>query len=248
MKFMGDYHMHTAYSDGRGTVEEMAVAARRRHLSAIGVAEHGPRSIGTGVKNEKSYLEIKAKLQALQPSFPDIRFLTGAEANVIHPGGRLDITKDTIQRLDYLLVGLHPFVLPQGWEGWDWMLENQAGKVFSFLDRRVRNTNTKALKEAIYSYDVWAVSHPGLGMPIEIAELAKACQAKDTAWEINAGHCFPSCREVLEAARYGVEFVVNSDAHFPETVGDLSYGSWVLEKAGVPAERVRNAKMRAFKE
>lgn len=101
--------------------------------------------------------------------------------------------------------------------------------------------NTKALKEAVYRHDVWAVSHPGLKMEVDISELAQACAARDTLWEINAGHKHPSYEEVVKASRYGVEFVVNSDAHFPESVGSLEYGSWVLEKAKIPLEQVNNA-------
>ncbi|MCR4441637.1 MAG: PHP domain-containing protein [Peptococcaceae bacterium] len=241
MKFFGDYHVHTTLSDGRGTVEEMVEAASRRGLKEFGLAEHGPASIGTGVKDEGVYLTIKEKLRALQAGYPDLQLYTGAEADIIGPDGRLDLSKKVIKQLDYLLVGLHPYVLPQKAAGAAWLLANQAPGRFSFLKKRVKNWNTKAVVEAVHSCGVTALAHPGLKMEIDIPEAARACCARDVAWEINTGHRFPSCREVLEAARCGVDFIVNSDAHFPETVGCLDYGSWVLEKAGVPCERVRNA-------
>jgi putative hydrolase len=61
-------------------------------------------------------------------------------------------------------------------------------------------------------------------------------------WEINAGHKYPNYQQVLEAARCGVDFIVNSDAHFPESVGYLDYGAWVVEKCQIPLERVKNAR------
>ncbi|MGB4018886.1 MAG: PHP domain-containing protein [Syntrophomonadaceae bacterium] len=241
MKFFGDYHMHTTYSDGRATVEEMVEAGQNCGLEEIGLADHGPRNIGTGVKNEKTFLLIKDELNKIQEAKPEIKLSVGAEANIINPAGDLDLTREVIKDLDYLIVGLHPFVRPRGSGGLCWLLGNQLIRFIRPLERRVQNANTKALVEAIYKHKVWAISHPGLKMPIEIAEVARACIARGTAWEINTGHKHPCLADALAAARSGVDFVVNSDAHFPETVGSLEYGSWVLEKAGVDPKRVLNA-------
>ncbi|MFY9174680.1 MAG: PHP domain-containing protein [Peptococcia bacterium] len=241
MQFFGDYHLHTTYSDGRASVAEMVEAGREAGLKEIGIADHGPRNIGTGVKGQASYLAIREELDQIQYTYPDVKLFLGAEANIISPTGVIDLEQETIAELDYLLVGLHPFVWPQGLKGLGWVMENQLASFIPALKRRVKNANTKGLVEAIHKNKVWAISHPGLKMAIEISEVARACVARDTAWEINTGHKFPSYAEVLEAAKVGVDFVVNSDAHFPETVGSLEYGSWVLEKAGVEPERVRNA-------
>lgn len=241
MKFMGDYHVHTVCSDGRGTFAQMAKVACERGLTQLGFAEHGPRNIGTGVKCEEVLLSIKQKMLEMQPDFPQIQLLTGVEADIISLNGSLDISREVIRELDYLIAGLHPYILPSGMKAAGWILRNQATKWAPAIRKRVKNDNTKALINAVYSYDIWAVSHPGLKMEIEIEEAARACAARNTAWEINTGHGFPSYRDVLSAARCGVDFVVNSDAHFPQTVGDLSYGSRVLEKAEVPVERIRNA-------
>lgn len=240
MNFYGDYHVHTLNSDGRGSVEAMIMAADSCGLQEIGLADHGPGNIGTGVKNDQVFLRINEELAALRPKYRDLRILSSAEADVVSLNGDLDIARDVISALDYLIVGLHPYVFPRDLQGFGWLLANQL-TIPGRNRNRVRNMNTKALKEAVYKHDVWAVSHPGLKMVIDIPEMARACAVRDTLWEINTGHKQPSYHEVLEAARYGVNFVVNSDAHFPESVGSLDYGSWVLEKAGVPWDRVRNA-------
>lgn len=241
MQFIGDYHMHTTYSDGRGTVGDMVLAGQSCGLKEVGLADHGPNNIGTGVKNSQSFLAIKAELTQLQVDNPELQLFSGAEADVISLAGDLDVEVKVIKELDYLIVGLHPLAWPADLGGMAWLLENQLVKLVPALRTRVKNNNTKALIEAIYKHDVWAISHPGLKMPLEIAEVARACAARNTAWEINTGHKHPTYHEVIEADHFGVDFVVNSDAHYPETVGSLEYGSWVLEKVGVGTERVRNA-------
>ena len=241
MQFVGDYHMHTICSDGRAHIEDMVAAGQESGLLEIGIADHGPANIGTGVKDVRDFLTIKKEISRLQAINPSVKCLTGAEADVLDFSGKIDLEPAIIKELDYLIVGLHPFIKPVGLKEGSWLLRNQLQQVFPRLKSRVRNDNTKALVEAIHQFDLLAISHPGLKMPIEITEVAKACLIENTAWEINTGHQFPSYAEVLQAAKCGVDFIVNSDAHFPESVGRLEYGSWVLEKAGVSEARVRNS-------
>ena len=242
MKFYGDYHLHSSYSDGRCSVKEMVKAASLTGLAEMGLADHGPHNIFTGLKSERMLLEIKKEIEQLQPLYPDLQIKLGVEANIISLNGELDVGKEIIAELDLLIAGLHPYILPGGIVDAPWVLRNQTVKILPMVKNRVKNENTKALVETIYRYDVDIISHPGLKMPIEIAEVARACLRRNTFWEINAGHRFPGLQEVSTIARQGVNFVVNSDAHFAESVGALEYGSWVLEKAGVPHEQIKNAK------
>lgn len=240
MDFYGDYHMHSTYSDGRGTVGQMVKAASRAGLMEMGITDHGPANIGTGVKNENVFLQVKKEARKLQPDYPGLTIFSGAEANIINEHGDLDISRKLIKQLDYLLVGLHPYAKPRKLQEAGWILRNHTFNLFPGLKNKVKNINTKAIIESIYRFDIKAITHPGLKMPINIPEVARACLKTDTAWEINTGHEFPGWNQIAEAARFGTDFIVNSDAHFPETVGRLEYGSSVLEKAGVCAERVKN--------
>lgn len=240
MDFYGDYHMHSTHSDGRGPVEQMVKAASQAGLKEMGITDHGPANIWTGVKNENVFLQVKKETSKLQPDYPDLTIFAGAEANIINEHGDLDISRKLIKQLDYLLAGLHPYARPRKLKESGWILRNHAVNICPALKNKVKNINTKAMVESIYRYDLKAITHPGLKMPIDIPEVARACLKTDTAWEINTGHEFPHWSQIAEAARFGSDFIVNSDAHFPETVGRLEYGSRVLEKAGVSPERVKN--------
>ncbi|MFZ5945733.1 MAG: PHP domain-containing protein [Bacillota bacterium] len=242
MEFTGDYHMHTKYSDGRAEMAEMAEAAHLKKLSEIGIADHGPGNIGTGVATSNTYLEIKKEAELLAQDFPQLKILVGAEADIVGLNGQLDINKQVVKQLDYLLVGLHPYVVPNDWgTAWNYVLGNQLVKINKGLKEKIKNINTKTLLASIEKNDVLAVTHPGLKMDIDYYELSRTCLKTDTAFEINTGHTFPNLEAVLKVADSGIKFIVNSDAHFPESVGEFDYGAYVLEKAGIPAERVVNA-------
>lgn len=246
MRFFGDYHLHSTYSDGRASVGEMVTAGISAGLEEIGFAEHGPRNIGTGIKSQNSLLQLQEELKQYQKEYPEVRLLTGLEANIISGDGELDVSRNIIRKLDYLIAGLHPYIRPAQWSDLAWVAGNSLSNINVVPGlgwrRRIKNENTKALVETIYRYEPLAISHPGLKMPIDPEEIVKACLAKGTCWEINSGHKFPNHKEVNWLAQQGVNFLVNSDAHFPESVGALEYGAWVLTKAGVPLSQVKNAR------
>ncbi len=53
MKLYGDYHTHTIYSHGSGTIRDNVEEALRKGLKEIGICDHGPGHYLYGVKKEK---------------------------------------------------------------------------------------------------------------------------------------------------------------------------------------------------
>lgn len=243
MEFFADYHTHTTYSDGRGTVRENVEAALARGLEAVGITDHGPKNISVGVDKPETYLAIKEEIRTLNDKYEKINILAGAEADITGVDGSIDIPKEVVRELDLLIVGLHPFVIPDSIsDGWRLVVQNQLCKLSRRCLERVRNTNTKALIEAMHCYDVDIISHPNLKMPVDIRAVAEACARREVAFEINTGHYYDKTELIREAAAAGVTFVVNSDAHFPQTVGELSAAALWLEKLHIPPDMVMNAR------
>lgn len=243
MEFFADWHTHSTYSDGRGTIEENIQAAFRKGLKEVAITDHGPANIGVGVKGAETYLEIHNKIREYDLKYDEITVKSGAEADIIGLDGTIDIPKSIAGKLDILIVGLHPYVWPAKLNAaWSVVAVNQLALLSRRFRQRARVNNTKALKEALYKYDVNFVSHPNLKMPVEISEIARACAEQDTALEINTGHHYDKEELVYTSLREGVNFTVNSDAHFPETVGNLTGGMELMEKFNVPVDRILNAR------
>jgi len=241
LSWTGDFHTHSKYSDGRNTISEMVDAAQDKGLKNIAITDHGPANIGTGVKASETYLVIKDQISKLQETRPEIKILAGAEADIISCQGDIDISDRVLKELDILLVGLHPYVKPKSFiDGVNFVLGNQAAKWIPYFRGRVKNINTKALVEAMHRFPITAISHPGLGMPLDLEEVARACLATDTAYEINTGHNFQKSNEIKEVGKSGVSFMVNSDAHFTKTVGNFDPGLHLLKNANIPLEQIVN--------
>src|SRR5690554_3198331 len=123
-KIVSDWHTHTRYSDGKGTVEDNVRAAADKGLTEIAITDHGPRGIFIGVEKPSTYLDIKKDIEALEGQYP-VRVLLRAEANVTDLQGTIDIPQEISKEMDVLLVGLHPQVMAESLtENLGWMLPN----------------------------------------------------------------------------------------------------------------------------
>ncbi len=243
MELIADYHTHTVHSHGTGTVEENVTAAQRRGLAKVAITDHGPANLfGLGVKAPEVLLSVGKEIRQVEEERPGIQVLAGVEANVVSGEGDLDVSDDLLRDLDVVLVGLHPLVhyrsttdtLRLG-------LLNLAGRVSQRLYRRSRETNTRALEEAVTRHEVDIVTHPGLHLSIDTARLAATCASVGTALEISAGHPYVTTDFVRVAREAGAVFAIGSDAHRPEDVGNLGPGLAVAEAAGLPPALVLNA-------
>jgi len=243
MELFADYHTHTTYSDGRGKLEENVQAAIARGLREVAITDHGPRNIGTGVKEAATFLEIKEEVRGLAGKYPEITVKVGAEADITGIDGQIDIPEHIIKELDLLIIGLHPYIWPDSVsDAWELVIMNQLAKFSRSMARKVINTNTKALVAAMDRYPATIISHPDLQMHVDVKEVARACARTGTAFEINTGHHHYLTLELLEqAAREGVNFSIDSDAHYPATVGDLRVGIELAEKAGISPDKIINA-------
>lgn len=242
MQLFADWHVHTNYSDGQATLEEMVAAAAGRGLDEVAITDHGPRGMFIGVREAGVYRELKEQAAWLAERY-QVRVLVGAEANVINLSGDIDLPASIFNELDIFAAGLHPQVWCwPWWQTLTWILPNQLGKSFEGIRARMREANTLALVAAVRQNPLTFISHPGLVMSVDLDEVARACAATGCAMEINTGHHYDRGEVVLAALRARARLVVNSDAHIPETVGKLDTGIQLLDKYRVPPEQVLNAR------
>lgn len=244
MQVFADYHTHSEYSHGHGTIAGNIRAAQSRGLQALAITDHGPATaFGMGVRSEEDLLEIKARLCSLAPSYPGLKLLAGVEANVISLEGDLDVSDEVLGQLDIVLVGLHPSVYPRTLRDAAALVGvNALGRYTRLVHRLARRLNTRALIRAVDRHRVDIVTHPGWKLDIDTRALARACAARGTALEINAAHGFLSREFVRVAAAEGVRFAIGSDAHCPADVGRLEAGVAVAEALGLRADQIINAR------
>lgn len=244
-KLFADYHTHTRYSHGSGSVAANAAAADRLGLDEVAITDHGPASLGCGIRRSTILERVKADAARYNAMYPRPVVLAGVEANVIGLDGTLDVEPAQLASLDLVVAGLHPhvwartlsdlsdLVLLNVWARW-----SKRGSAV----QRAQRANTSALIHAVRRYDINIISHPGHQMPVDLQALAGACAAEGTALEVNANHPGIARDIVAAAAATGALVAISSDAHSPAAVGQFQPVLELVREAGLPASQIINAR------
>lgn len=236
-----DYHTHTRFSHGKGDIEDNVLAARALGLKIVGITDHGYGHMGYGIRRRDLPL-MRERVNLLRDRYPDMEILLGVEANVLDAEGRLDVAEEDLKHLDLLLAGYHFGSVPATVSAVKLHCANFASRTGLCMDR-ARELNTLAFCRAMDRYPVNILTHPGAKGPVDIGEVAATASRRGVWLEINAHHGYLTGPQLIEAARYDVKFVVSSDAHRPEDVGNCSAGLERALSAGIQPERLVNYRM-----
>ena len=219
----GDLHLHTTWSDGSGSVLEMATAAAARGYGYLAICDHsGGLAIANGLNAER-LAEQRAEIEALRDESP-VRLLAGSEVEV-HRDGRLDFEDDVLAGLELVVASLHSGI------------------------RQDRETITDRICWTLANPNVDIVAHP-TGRLIERRQGAdydwdavyEAAKASATALEINADPARLDMREAhaRRAVDFGCLIAIDSDAHHPESLANMRYGIGIARRAWVEPRQVIN--------
>ena len=218
----GDLHMHTTLSDGHASVEEMAAAARELGYEYIAITDH---SASHGFGDDVQPDELLRRLEEIR-SLPDlgITVLAGTETNVL-PDGSVDYEDHVLEQLDWVIASLHTS--------------------FRLNEKKQTERMLRAMEHPL----VDAIGHPTGRLlerrepyPLDLDRVIAKALDTGTFLEINAN---PDRRDLNDvyaraAAEAGVKLLVNSDAHWPETLGNMRYGVATARRAWLTAANVGN--------
>ncbi|KMT21070.1 PHP domain-containing protein [Clostridium cylindrosporum] len=240
MRIFGDYHTHTIYSHGKGTIEDNVKVAISKGLREIVISDHGPGHFLFGVKSSNLPI-MRKEIDRLQKKYKDINIMLGVEANIISLDGDIDVSNEDLKLLDKLLVGFHYGAFGKT------ILDNHAlfirpriGKLLKGLKNSNIINVTRAVVNSIERYKIDILTHPGDKTPVCISPIANAAKKYGTFLEINAGHGHLTVDDAKIALNEGANFIINSDAHKPSDVGNVDRAINIAIEAGIPIDRIVN--------
>lgn len=231
----GDYHTHTTYSHGKGSVEDNVKAAIAAGLKEIAITDHGPRHLLAGVKLRRMADFLK-DIRNMRNKYPQINIITGMECNFLSPRGEIDLPEEYADELDIVICGYHKGIRPLKIRDIRFFL----GNLITKNGRKTLARNTDAYVNAILSNDIDIISHPMHDCRIDLKAVGEAAASKGTLMELNGKRVSLSPDELVLLAETGCRFILNSDAHIPERVGDVSCEKEVWKLSGLPDELIVN--------
>jgi DNA polymerase (family 10) len=220
----GDFHVHTEWSDGHDSIEEMAAAARERGYKYLAITDHSAgRGIAHGLSGERLRQQM-AEIKTLDRKLKGLRLFTGIEVD-IRADGALDYPDELLSEIDVVVAAVHSGM------GQD------------------RDKMTRRLIRALENPHVDILAHPtcrllGEREPVEVdlEEVFRAALRTNTALEINAMPDRLDLKDihVIRAKELGVKLVIGTDAHSAEQLELMRFGVGVARRGWCEAGDIIN--------
>ncbi|MFK2824575.1 DNA polymerase/3'-5' exonuclease PolX [Bacillus sp. B190/17] len=220
----GDVHMHTTWSDGAYSLEEMVEACRAKGYEYMVITDHSRfLKVANGLSVER-LLQQNKEIRRLNEQYEDIEILSGIEMDIL-PDGTLDYDDDVLSQLDFVIASIHS----------------------SFS--QPRQTIMARLKAALRNPHVDLIAHPTGrligrrdGYDVDMEELIELAKETNTALELNANpHRLDLSADYLKKAQAaGVKIMINTDAHAIEHLEFMEIGAKAARKGWLRPETVVN--------
>ena len=221
----GDLQMHSTWSDGRYTIEQMALACRALGYEYFAMTDHsgGALAMVNGLTAERARAQW-AEIDEVRGRVDGIRILRSMEVDILKDGS-LDMDDETLAGLDLVVVSVHSFMKMDGAD------------------------MTERVIEALRHPEVDILGHPTGRIlsrrppfAIDMDAVLVAAAELDVAVEINASPNRLDLSDVhaFRARELGVRLVVSTDAHTKRELENMRYGVDQARRAWCAAGHVLN--------
>lgn len=219
-----DSHTHTlASGHAYSTINEMIAAAKQKNLSLLAITEHAPNMPGSC---QRIYFD---NLRVVPREYGNLTVLFGVELNILNRRGEVDLSENTLEKLDVVIASIHPPCYS----------ENSS------------EAHMQAYLNVMKNPYVHIIGHPDDGrFPLDYEVLVKAAKECHKLLEVNSSSLSPTsyrvnARENYEemlalCKQYEVPVVIDSDAHIDRAVGEHTRAWELIRSCGFPERLIAN--------
>ncbi|MFZ3576359.1 DNA polymerase/3'-5' exonuclease PolX [Virgibacillus sp. DJP39] len=220
----GDLHMHTTWSDGGQSLEEMVNEARKIGYEYIAITDHSKFLRVANGLDETKLRKQRVEIERINDKYSDIHVFAGVEMDIL-PDGTLDFDNEFLKEMDFVIGAIH--------------------SSFNQTEEKIM----KRLENAMENPYVTFIAHPTgrvigrrSGYPVDMNKLFQLAKETNTALEINANpnRLDISAEWARKAQENDVMVVVNTDAHSFQMLDDMKHGVGIARKGWIEKSNVLN--------
>jgi DNA polymerase (family X) len=222
----GVFHVHSTWSDGMATIEEMARTAQGLGYRYLGLSDHSQSARYANGLEPVRVQEQHRVIDRLNATLDGMTILKGSEVDIL-PDGSLDYPDDLLRQMDFVVASVHSgFTMPP---------EQMTARIIKAMRNRYVTmvghlTGRLLLGRAGYALDVGAITAEASRLGVVI-ELNANPHRLDLDW-----------RHLRAPHAQGLLTSINPDAHSPDGLRDVTHGVGIARKGGLTTERVLNTR------
>jgi DNA polymerase (family X) len=220
----GDTHVHTDWSDGKASIEAMALVAKAQGYDYIAITDHSVgRGIARGLNTERLRQQLE-EIKGLNRKLSGICILSGIEVD-IRADGSLDFPGELLSELDIVVAAVH--------SGLGEDEEKMTGRII----RALENPHVDIL-----AHPTCRILQEREPVAVDMESVFQAALRTGTALEINAMPSRLDLKDihVFRARELGVKLIIGTDAHSTDHLGFVRFGIGVARRGWCRAEDILN--------
>jgi len=219
-----DVHMHTTWSDGTLSVDELVDACAARGYSWMAITDHSKYMKFVNGLTEERLRKQRVEIEAARKKHPEMTILCGVEMDIL-PDGSLDYEDDFLKEMDYVIASIHS------------KFDQTEEEIMQRLENACRNPYV-----SLIAHPTGRIIGRRDGYAVNIDRLVELAAETGTALEMNAnpGRFDLTASSLAKAKAAGVKLMINTDTHRPEMLEDMKLGVLHARKAYLEPSDVIN--------
>jgi DNA polymerase (family 10) len=224
----GDLQMHSTWSDGDVSIEEMARACVARGYEYLAITDHSQMMAMVGGLTAERARQQWAEIDEVRERVPEIDILRSVEIDIL-ADGTLDMPDDVLEELDIVVISMHSFMSQDKRTMTDRVLRAMSHPMVDIL---AHPTGRQINKREPFALDVEAVLEAAseLSVAVELNANPRRLDLKDT--------------HVQRAKELGVPVVISTDAHYVSELDNMRFGVDQARRGWLEPSDVLNTKSR----
>jgi DNA polymerase (family 10) len=220
----GDLHMHSVWSDGRNTIEEMVEGCIARGYEYMVISDHSKALAMTNGLDAYRLREQWKEIADVQDRHPEIRILKAMEVDIL-ADGTLDLEDELLAGLDLVLVSLHSRL--------EMPAEEQTARVLRALEHREVN---------VFCHPTARILNRRRPAEMDLDLVLRRAAELGVAVELNSSpHRLDLKDDHLRLARsLGCRIVISTDSHRIPELDLMRCGVEQARRAGLEKKDVVN--------
>ncbi|MFW6131056.1 MAG: DNA polymerase/3'-5' exonuclease PolX [Candidatus Aminicenantaceae bacterium] len=222
----GDLHVHTKYTDGRYSIEEMAQAAKEHHYHYLAITDHSKQvRVAKGLDTKRLRKQIE-EIDHINQKIKDIQILKSIELDILE-NGSLDLPDEVLKELDLVLCSIHSkFNLTQ---------EKQTKRIIKAMDNPYFN---------ILCHPSGRLINERKPYELNMEKVMKAAKERGCYLELNSHPDRLDLHDVhcKMAKEMGIKLAITTDAHSINDLNLIKFGIGQARRGWLEPEDVLNTK------
>ena len=220
----GDLQMHTKWSDGANTIEEMVEEARKMGHEFIAITDHvGSLKIAGGMDEDEIRKQMR-EVEKVNEKYDDIHVFYGVEVNIMKDGS-LDMGKSVLKDVDVVVAGIH--------SGLRMSEEEMTARMIKAMESGVVN---------IIAHPTGRIIQRREGIKLDFEKVFDAAKENGVIMEINAQPARLDLNDVhvKRAVEKGLKLSIGTDAHNLSNLHYINLGVAVARRGWAEKKDIIN--------